>query len=104
MTPSETAYSDAQAPSGSPRRFVTDALAGLGLFCLLAVIWASTPSFAADMLLAELGRAFDVLAEASAASPQVLVLAAGFSVIFALNAAFFRHLTGFYAPGTQPSP
>ncbi len=104
MTPSETAYSDVQAPSDNTRRFVTDALAGLGLFCLLAVVWASTPSFAADMLLAELGRAFDVLAETGAASPHVLVLAAGFSVLFALNAAFFRHLACFYAPGTQPSP
>ena len=104
MTPSDTAYFDEQSHRGGTRRFVTDALAGLGLFCLAAVMWAGTPSFAANMFLAELGRTVDVLTDVSAASPHVLVLAAGFSVLFALNAAFFRHLACVYAPGPRTSP
>jgi hypothetical protein len=77
-------------------RFAVDALTGFGLFLLIAALTAGTTSFAAAKLLGE-------VAEASAESPGLVLLAVTFSVLFALNAAFFRHLRRDYWPAQKMS-
>ena len=80
-----------QAPStaGHIRRFVADAFAGLGLFTL-AMVTTSGPGALA------LESTTDMLQQPTVARPWLL-LALVFSMLFALNASFFRHLARAYA-------
>jgi len=80
------------------RRFAIDTLTGAGLYFLIATLTLGSRSFAADGLLTEIGAAAVKVADESVSSPGFLMLAAAFAVLFALNAAFFRHLTRLYAP------
>lgn len=78
---------------GHIRRFITDAFAGLGLFTLGMVMTSGSDALAATL---SLENTSGLLQQPSAAHPVVL-LAAVFSVLFALNASFFRHLARAYA-------
>lgn len=67
-------------------RFATDAFAGLGVFIVTTLLVAGGDTFAATL------NASDPLMSNSPASSPVIVLAVVFSLLFAVNAAFFRHL------------
>lgn len=83
------------------RRFVADAFAGLGLFLLGSVLTLSNASFAASGFIGEFGEAAEKLADAGMTRPEIMTLAVAFSLLFALNAAFFRHLRRLYAPARK---
>lgn len=74
------------------RRFAADASLGLGLFFVAATLTVSNTSFARETLLEGVGDAAVKVADVSISSPSFLMLAAVSSALFALNAAFFRHL------------
>ena len=74
------------------RRFVTDACAGLGVFGLLTTVVAGTGTFAATLALTGTETSNIAMANASGGEGSILVLGIVFSVLFAFNAAFFRHL------------
>ena len=83
------------------RRFVTDACAGLGVFGLLTTVVAGTSTFAATFALAGTETSNIAMANASGGEGSILVLAIVFSVLFAFNAAFFRHLGRAYIGATR---
>lgn len=83
------------------RRFVTDALAGLGVFALLTTMVAGTGTFAATFAVADPENMNIAMANASGGEGSILVLAVVFSVLFAFNAAFFRHLGRAYIVATR---
>jgi hypothetical protein len=90
--PTSSTDRPASSSAGHIRRFATDAIAGLGLFTLGMVMTSGTSALAATLTL---DNASGLLQQPSVADPVVL-LAAVFSVLFALNAAFFRHLARAY--------
>lgn len=87
--------------SNHVRRFVTDTLAGAGVFGLLTTMVAGTSTFAATFTLADTQTSNIAMANASGGEGSILVLAIVFSVLFAFNAAFFRHLGRAYIGATR---
>lgn len=85
------------------RHFATDALAGFGIYLVIAAMTVSDSSFAASALLEELEEAAVRVADAGVSSPTFLTLAAVFSLFFALNAAFVRHIRRNYATTRKPA-
>ncbi len=77
------------------RRFVTDALAGFGLFALGSTLTSGSGALAATLNLAETNPSRLLLADPSI--HPVAMLALVFSLLFAFNAAFFRHLSRAYS-------
>lgn len=74
------------------RRFAADSALGLGLVFTLATLTVGDASLASSEFLDEFGEAATLLADAGVSSPNLLVLAAVVSLLFALNLAFVRHL------------
>ena len=81
------------------RRFAIDATAGLGLFALITTLVAGTGTFAATLSFDEPDAI--ALAGSTGSEHSILVLALVFSLLFALNAAFFRHLGRAYTGSTR---
>jgi hypothetical protein len=96
FSPSTTSTPARSSPLASKnvRRFAADACAGAGFFVLIATMAAGTGSIAATFSLAETSEASTALALAQSSGNEhsILVLGLVFSVLFAFNAAFFRHL------------
>jgi hypothetical protein len=88
-----SADTSTSSSAGPVRRFMTDALLGLGLFGLGMVMTTGPGALAATITLDP--STSGLLQQTSAAQPVVL-LAAVFSLLFAFNAAFFRHLARAY--------
>jgi hypothetical protein len=76
------------------RRFATDAVAGLGLFGLAATLTCSSTALAATLALSDTNTSG--LIETQPSAHPVVLLALVFSLLFAFNAAFFRHLSRTY--------
>lgn len=74
------------------RRYVADAAAGLGLFILLTVMVAGTSTFAGTLAFTDPENMNIAMANASGSEHSIVVLGIVFAVLFAFNAAFFRHL------------
>ncbi|MEQ1576942.1 MAG: hypothetical protein ABL894_04750 [Hyphomicrobium sp.] len=83
------------------KRFVTDALAGLGVFVLITTMVAGSGSFAATLTLVENENMNYSMANAAGNEHSIVVLGIVFSVLFALNAAFFRHLGRAYTGASR---
>jgi hypothetical protein len=84
------------------RHFIADALAGAGIFALATTCVSGTSAIAATLNLSEVSETSAALAMAQSSAgsgnaPSFLVLGLVFSVLFAFNAAFFRHLGRAYA-------
>ena len=74
------------------KSFATDVFAGAGLFVLVTTLVVGSESVAATLSLTDMGPASLALADASGTAHSMAVLGVVFSVLFAFNAAFFRHL------------
>lgn len=80
----------------SPARyFIADAVTGAGIFVLGAIMMGGTRSFAATFALADPVNL--ALSEPQMKEQSMLVLGIVFSLLFAFNAAFFRHLGRAYS-------
>lgn len=79
------------------RSFAADQLAGLGIFGIGTTLVSGTSAFADTFTFASPDSPPFAIASASSGSHTVLVLGLVFSVLFAFNAAFFRHLGRAYS-------
>ena len=74
------------------RRYFADAAAGLSLFVLGTIMVAGTDTLAATFAVADPENLNIAMANASGSEHSIVVLGLVFAVLFAFNAAFFRHL------------
>jgi len=90
----------AKSQNRAVRRFFADSLAGLGLFIVATALVAGTDAFSGTLALAHTAN-FDtsMALPASSSDSSILVLALVFSLLFAFNAAFFRHLSAYSNAG-----